>query len=104
MPERLPSLSDIGLKNVNTREYLEPDLLAKAEKSFLSIVADVIQHNDLDAWVFAADVEDTDAKRKCRQAWTELLMFCKTCLPQLPGGKKKHDLPSYIGSFTWSPG
>ena len=48
----LPSLKDIGLKQVLTREFLEPDLLAKAEKLYLKIIADLVQSNSADAWAF----------------------------------------------------
>ena len=34
------------------------------------------------------EAEDSESKRISRRAWNELMMFNKTCLPQLPGSKK----------------
>jgi len=85
----LPNMRDIGLKQLNTREFLEPDILAKAERAFLQIIAEVLQYNDPEAWTLPPEAVDSELKRNCRRAWSELMMFNKTCLPQLPGGKKK---------------
>ena len=35
------------------------------------------------------DQGETEAARRSRRAWTELLMFSKTCLPAPPGGRAK---------------
>ncbi|CAE8723859.1 unnamed protein product, partial [Polarella glacialis] len=85
----LPSLMDICKVHIGTREYLEPCLLAIAEPEFLRRIAKVLQTNVKDAWSFSAIVPDRPEWRCCRQSWTELFMFSKTCLPQLPGGKTK---------------
>ena len=89
LPDDLPSMKDIGLKQINTREFLEPDLLVPAERAFLTIIANAIQYNDPEAWTLSEETPDSASKRLCRRARTELMMFSKTCLPQLPGGKKK---------------
>ena len=68
---------------------MEPGILAKAERLYLRGVDDVVRVNVFDAWAFEEGDKDNESRRLCRNAWIELLMFCKTCLPQLPGGKKK---------------
>ena len=52
-------------------------------------VANGTQYVDRDAWYYVGTDEDNDWRKRCRVAWTELWMFSKTCLPQLPGGKAK---------------
>ena len=85
----LPDFRAIGRKQISTREFLEPDILAKAERLCIRPVDDVVRFNISDAYAFVEGGEDNESRRLCRKAWTELFMFCKTCLPQLPGGKKK---------------
>ena len=83
--EEMPSLFEISEAVVLVRDFLEPALLAIAEKEFLKCVSNVVLHNDTDAWAYLRGVEDTDARKRSRMAWLELWMFSKTCLPHLPG-------------------
>ena len=45
--------------------------------------------NCSDAWSVGEERPDRPEWQRCRQAWNELYMFQKTCLPHLPGGRKK---------------
>ena len=87
--ELLLSLEEIGRMDIATREFLEPNLFAKAEKLYVATIRNGVDFNLLDAWAFEDGQDDTAPRKRCRRAWTEFLMFCKTCLPQLPGGKSK---------------
>ena len=72
-----------------TRELLEPGLLSLAEPGLLECISKVISNNCVDAWSIDQGEPDRTEWRRCRSAWQELYMFCKTCIPQLPGGQKK---------------
>ena len=85
----LPSLDDICFRQVVTKEFLEPEILAAAETEFLRCVSNASQYVDKDAWSHVGTPSDTTWRKRCRVAWTELFMFSKACLPQLPGGKAK---------------
>lgn len=87
--DELPSIHEISMKDVATKEYIEPDVLAIAGPEFLRCVANAIHFTDQDAWTHAGTEDDTLWLKRCRVAWTELWMFSKVCLPQLPGGKAK---------------
>ena len=87
----LPSIVEICQAQVTTRDYLDPGLLAKAEAQYLQCLANVVAHNTPDAWSYLRGEPDTDAKQRCRLAWTEVCMFGKVCLPQLAGGKSKRN-------------
>ena len=83
----IPSIAEICKAQVSIREFLEPALLARAEKEYLHCMSSVITSNTPDAWSYP----DSEAKQRCRLAWIELCMFTKVCLPQLPGGKAKRN-------------
>ena len=85
----LPTLDEIFAAPVATRDFVSAGLLPLAEKEFLRCVARVLQSNCPDAWDHVGSMADTEAHRSCRLAWTELLMFPKTCLGVLPGGRAK---------------
>jgi hypothetical protein len=85
----LPSIESICSRQVPTKEYLEPELLSLAEPAFLRCVANAARFVDKEAWCHLGTDDDTPWRKQCRVAWTELFMFSKTCLPQLPGGKAK---------------
>ena len=87
--EELPSLHDICSWESSIREHLEPELLAIAEKEFLRCIDNAIRFSEDRAWDFIGTDRDTENHKRTRVAWSELWMFCKTCLPQLPGGKAK---------------
>ena len=87
--ETLPSPEDIGRMDISTREFLEPNVFVKAEKLYVKTMNDVVDFNVSDAWAHEVGEEDTYARKRSRRAWLEWMMFCKTCLPQLPGGKSK---------------
>ena len=63
--DRLPTLSEIYLCNVLTKEYLPASLLPLAREEYGKVVARVLQHNRRDAWELAADNE---LKQKARRA------------------------------------
>ena len=46
----LPSLEDICSRQVVTKEYLEPEILAAAESEFLRCVSNAAQFVDKEAW------------------------------------------------------
>ena len=86
--ETFPSLMEICQTQVATRVYLGPELLAVAEKEFFGCVANATYNCTKCAWL-EDGAEDSPERQRCRVAWTELLMFCKSCLPPLAGGKTK---------------
>ena len=103
----LPSIHEICERPVLTRMFLEPELLGKVEKAFLRCVSNAALHSDKDAWAFIGTEGDTAARRRSRVAWTELFMFCKTCIPALPGGKAKarRNLEIILNRFArWNAG
>ena len=85
----LPSMDDICVAAIATRETLGEGLLPLAEREFLRCIAAVLEHNCEDAWDDPDGVTDTPQRRLCRLAWTQLWMFAKTCLTALPGGRAK---------------
>ena len=85
----LPSLMDICSAQVATKEYVEPALLALLEPELLKCISKVIECNQAEAWSVDSGEQDRAEWRRCRSAWQELYMICKTCIPQLPGGQKK---------------
>jgi hypothetical protein len=82
----LPTLEEICLRDCATREWLEPELFAVAEPEFLRCVTNAVEYNDNDAWAFERGEADTADRIRSRVAWVELFMFCKECVPALPGG------------------
>ena len=82
-------MMDICSAEVSVREFLEPTLLAVAEREYLRLVANVLKWNDPSAFALADTPGDTGQRRMARVAWIEFAMFSKACLCQLPGGKAK---------------
>ena len=93
--DRLPTLSEIFLCNVLTKEHLPASLLPLAREEYGKVVARVLQHNRRDAWELAADNE---LKQKARRAWIEFFMFGKCVLRQAQRGKR----PAQAYHFTQS--
>ena len=85
----LPGLDEIFDKDVYTQEILGDGLLALAEREFKACVARVLQSNRTDAWDHEFDGSDSPERARPHQAWLELLIVSKACLPALPGGKAK---------------
>lgn len=85
----LPSLTEICQAPVATREFLSADILPKAVCQLQACLARVLQYNAPDAWEHVGLQSDTLQHQRSRLAWTELLMFPKTCLQVLPGGQAK---------------
>ena len=81
----LPSMDDICVAAIATRETLGEGLLPLAEREFLRCIAAVLEHNCEDAWDDPDGATDTPQRR----LWTQLCMFAKTCLTALPGGRAK---------------
>ena len=87
--QSLPSLDNIFAAPVGTRDFVSAALLPSAQKEFLKCILQVLQHNSPDAWTDPGGARDTVHYKRCRLAWLELFMFCKTCLSVLPGGAAK---------------
>ncbi|CAK0886604.1 unnamed protein product [Prorocentrum cordatum] len=85
----LPTLEEIMLAPVSTRELIGDGLLPSVEREFNKCGANVLMHSRVDAWDVAGTSDDTPQHARARQAWTEWLMFPKTVTPALPGGKAK---------------
>ena len=85
------TVHEIFTKDVYTQEMLGDGLVGLAEREFTACVARVLQTNRADAWDHEVDGQDTPERARSRRAWLELMMFAKTCLPALPGGKAKAD-------------
>lgn len=85
----LPTIEEICLAPIATRDFVGKGLLPKAEREFLACVTKILLHNRSDAWDHVGTGADTVAHQRCRLAWTELWMFSKTCLSVLPGGQAK---------------
>ena len=85
----LPSFMEICEAQAVTREFWEPGLLSLAETEVLKCISKVISNDCVDAWSIDHGEPDRTEWRRCRSAWQELHMFCKTCIQQLPGGQNK---------------
>ena len=88
--DNLPSLMDICLATVPTREYLEPAILVILEPELLRCINQLLECNAVETVSVDDSSADRPEWRRCRIAWQELFMLCKTCIPQLPGGQKKY--------------
>ena len=85
---QLPTLDDISSNPCATRDFVGQGLLPQAEREFLLCVANAVHCNRPDAWDYEkVGSPDRTECAASRRAWVELLMFPKTCLPVLPGGK-----------------
>ena len=89
--DELPSLMNICLARVETREFIGVGLLPAVEREFNKCTANVIAFSRPDAWSHVDTDNDTAAHQRARAAWTEWFMFAKTCLLVLPGGKAKEN-------------
>ena len=87
--EDLPSLRDICLARIETREFIGASLLPAVEREFNKCTANVIAFSRPDAWSHVGTERDSDSHHRARRVWTEWFMFAKTCLLVLPGGKAK---------------
>ena len=99
--ERLPGLEEVFRSRRQTRLELGEGLGELADRELLKCCAKVVAHNHPAAFDDLLDGDEaalaatelgpagSEAARRSRRAWTELLMFSKTCLPALPGGRAK---------------
>ena len=87
--DEIPDIHDICLRDARMREWLEPSLLSIAEPEFLRCLANVVEYNAKACFQPSHDLYASPDFQRSRIAWTEAFMFCKTCLPALPGGKVK---------------
>ena len=85
----LPSLLDICLARIETREFVGTGLFPAVEREFNKCTANVIAYSRRDAWTHLGTDGDTPEHRRAREAWTEWFMFAKAVLLVLPGGKAK---------------
>jgi len=86
--EDLPSLQEIFEKPISTQELIGNGLLPSASREFLKLLAETVHFNRKDVWQEDGPGDNT-LRQRSRIAWTELMMFAKTCLPALPRGKAK---------------
>ena len=87
--DELPTLMDICLARIETREFIGVGLFPAVEREFNKCTANVIAFSRRDAWSHIDTENDTLAHQRARSAWIEWFMFAKTCLLVLPGGKAK---------------
>ncbi len=85
----LPSILDICTARIETRDFIGKSLVGAVEREFNKCTANVIAFNRSDAWAHVGTDADSASHRRARIAWTEWLMFAKTVLLVLPGGKAK---------------
>ena len=74
----LPSLDDIMLAPIATREFVGSGLLPAVEREFNKCGARVLAHSRIDAWDHEGQPTDTPAHAAARRAWAEWFMFAKT--------------------------
>ena len=85
----LPSLTDICLARIETREFIGVGILPQVEREFNKCIANVVAFSRPDAWAHIGTQQDSEAHQRARTAWIEWFMFAKTVLLVLPGGRAK---------------
>ena len=71
-------------KIFQSQEMLGDGLVGAADREFAAF-------NRIDAWDHEAGGVNTSERAVTRKAWLELMMFHKTCIPALLGGKAKEN-------------
>ena len=89
MTDELPSLDEVMLAPISTREVIGAGLLPIVEREFNKCGANVLTYSRVDAWDVEGTPNDTPQHAHARRVWIEWLMFQKAVTPALPGGKAK---------------
>ena len=89
--DAMPTLEEICLAPIQTRDFIGDGLFPKAEQQFNRCIANVLLHNRTDDYDLVGREGDTVFHKRSRMVWLELWMFCKVCLSVLPGGRSKQN-------------